>query len=166
MPETSESSKQEGEFSEDEKIEIAQHIDEVKKLLQHGVGVEDLSMAEGTELRHITEDCYREYKEIRDSLGGKDLGRSPHIFNIEEEAMVRWFYRTFGIQYNEDIPQVFIIKDDTTGETWKYEKLEEEAVNNKKDEILKKGHKYTENTTIPNDFKEYIRRLREKSIRP
>ena len=162
----------------------------VKPHLKAWFGVDNLSHIEEYRLRKIIEQCIRERqrdeaeaKKIADEIAansqaGVDAKKSHDrlrtiklsMFEPWEEAIFRWFWELYGIQ-RQDMPRVNIIRDRNTEEilyqesSGHYDKesdrrplLAQLADLNKTEDGVDINIRQ-----IPEDFKEYVRRLREKS---
>jgi hypothetical protein len=120
-----------------EKLELA------KQQLKCVYGIDNLTTIEKVRLHMI----------IKDTL---DTIYKEGIWS----AIAQWLYDLYGIR-PEAIPHEYITKDKTTGEIFRFKGVPEQWT--KENELEEAGHKIESFYGIPNDFKEYLRRLREKA---
>lgn len=154
----------EAEASGDERKKVFAFMEEAKDWMQMNWGVENLSTIEGVRLRHIVEECLKQQKQD-EALVGQGKLRSDNTFWAGEEAPARWLDELYGINIR-DIPRVFIIQDRTAGTSKKYEITEKDIAEGKLRELEEQGHKVDFFMVTPDDFKEYLRRIREKAHNP
>ncbi|MDO8582003.1 MAG: hypothetical protein Q7S16_03945 [bacterium] len=110
-------------------------IEGTKKCLYDIYGVENLSTMEGSILRRIIEEGHKQYQEEEALIDKGMIKGGDWLFQTTKEFAARWLQEAWDIGQN-DIP---IIKQD-------------------------EGRELSfSNTQIAPEFKEYIRRLREKS---
>lgn len=161
----------------EEKIELSEEKKEVlgvfenaKKLLADAYGVENLSNIEAFRLRKLVEQCLKQNKQ---EIELEDKGRMNSVYGIEPyiEAPARWLWESYGI-HDDDIPWEIILTDEDTGKRYKYSgsiKKQRDIgkeMRKKLDKLEKEGHDCDWESGIPDSFKEYIRRLREKAHNP
>lgn len=136
------------------------YIEWAQNQLTKKLGIEKLSTIEGVALRNIVEELIPKYIEDRQLIREGKMS-IMNLAEIEEEAAALWLQKEYGI-HSKDVPSVFIVEDDTTGESFSFEKVEEDLAEKKFNELSELGHQCDVFTRVPDDFKEYIRRLREK----
>lgn len=136
------------------------YIEWAQRRLERNLGIEKLSTIEGVALRNIVEELIPKYIEERKLIREGRMSMM-NLAEIEEEAGALWLHREYGIN-PKDVPSVFIIEDGTTGESFSFEKVEEDLAERKLNELSELGHQCDVFMRVPDDFKEYIRRLREK----
>ena len=152
----------EAEETNDEKKEILAQFEWAKGELYKHLEVDNLSNIEAFRLRKIVGECIKQ-KEHEDELGKQGRMRGPQMITLSPEAARRWLWELYGIHW-DDVPTIFLIKDKTTGKTYKYYNRQEE--DKKYEELEAQGHDVNSYTRIPGHFKEYIHRLREKAHKP
>ena len=136
------------------------YIEWAQRQLEKKLGIEKLSTIEGVALRNIVEELIPKYIEDRKLIREGKMS-IMNLAEIEEEAGALWLQREYGV-HPKDVPSVFIIEDNTTGKSFSFEKVEEDLAEKKFNELSADGHDCFVSSTVPDDFKEYIRRLREK----
>jgi len=143
------------------RLEIASYVEWAKSQLRIIFGIENLSTIEGVKLRNIIESLMPKYKKESEQVFQGEMNES-NFAEMEEEAATIWLYEVYGV-HNNNIPWVNIIEDETTGEKYTFEKLLQEKANEKKKELEGQGHEVWMHSKVPDDFKEYLRRLRDNA---
>ena len=87
---------------------------------------------------------------------------SLHVTEFEEEAATLWLYDLYGI-HPKDIPHTYIVEDENENTNYNFENALRSDARKKYEELKSEGHNVHFHSKIPDDFKEYIRRLREKT---
>lgn len=144
----------------DKRQEIFTYTEWAKKFLERTLGISDLSALEGVHLRNTVETLLPKLKNERQLVNEGEMSHM-HLAEMEEEAAALWLYNVYGI-HQKDIPWVHIIEDLTTGKKYKYEKTETDIIGRKVDELMAKGHELDDEVKVPDDFKEHLKKIREK----
>ena len=147
----------------DPKEKIPLYIEAAKRFLSNW-GIDDLTTIEAVHLRNIVEKLLPASEEQfthPEKFGFGDYPGGLH-FDICEESAVQWLFQLYGIN-QKDVPEVLIIEDLTSGEKYKYERTMRKKGFKKEHELAKQGHEVDHYNEVPEDFKEYLRRLREKA---
>jgi len=146
--------------------DIKKKIHAIFEVAKYNLGewfqVKDLSDIEAVRLRNIAEKLVVQSEEEIKLV--KKKGMSPRwMIEPEIEVVAQWLYDLYGIQY-KDIPHIYMVKNNMTGECYTYEANQEKEAKAKRDE-LEGGEDYVifVSPIIPDDFKEYLRRLRENA---
>ncbi|MGA2417845.1 MAG: hypothetical protein ABSF55_01215 [Candidatus Staskawiczbacteria bacterium] len=147
--------------SGDQRKKIQVYIEWTKDRLKRDFGIEELSNIEGVHLRNIIEETMPQAEKEQQLIAEEKMWRMLW-FDVAEEAAVRWLYQLYGI-HEKDIPKVYILEDKNTGEKFIYQSAEKGDFEKKREELEDLGHSVWYEIKIPEDFKEYVRRLREKA---
>ncbi len=151
------------------KKEVQKQLELAKRDMFQAWGIENLTTIEGVHLRHIAEDCVKQYAE-EDILQKEGKFEDAHANRIQlpKEIMLRWLHELYGISENElnihHSKMVWNMEDNT-----EYEFDRDDRVGPKKkiEELSAKGqHSIAQLAPTSSEFKEYIRRLREKAQIP
>lgn len=129
-------------------ILILIHFDCARDFLSKQWGADNLSNIENIRLKTIVRECFSEQ--------GRD-------FDIGTEAAARWLFESYGIN-EQDIPNIYVIKDfasDRVLDTYPIDMRD--LAKRKEKELNKQGCNVYCDIIIPSDFKEYLKRLREKA---
>ncbi|MEK7512827.1 MAG: hypothetical protein AAB601_01365 [Patescibacteria group bacterium] len=176
--------------------EIPQTLDRSKHHLHVVFGVDDLSTIEEVRLRDLVGKCLEEYTQSGDAEVGEEtpadeqrVRTMAHFEDSHKEAVMRWLWELYGIT-PAAIPVFDLVRDKTTHEdivvtrttfespvaltdtnpSRKLQDIRAERANRllaKEKELRALGHDVEgEDTVVPEDFKEYLGRLREKSHMP
>ena len=151
------------------KKEVKKQLEAAKEYMHAGWGVEDLTTIENFHLRHITEDCVKQYGEEEVlQKQGKFEHASANRIQLPQEIVLRWLYELYGISKNELIIHQSSVVWDMEDNTM-HELDRDDYVGPKKKikELEAKGkHSIGQLSPVSSEFKEYIRRLREKAQIP
>lgn len=137
------------------------YIEWAQRQLEKNLGIEKLSTIEGVALRNIVEELIPKYIEDKKLICEGKMS-IMNLAEIEEEAAALWLNNEYGVN-PKDVPSVFIVEDSVTGESFSFEKVEEDLAEKKFNELSALGHDCNVYSKVPDDFKEYVRRLREKA---
>lgn len=125
-----------------------------RKFMREEWGVDDLSNLEDYQLKKITKEVVEQYgKEKQEGIG--------RLMNPEQEAAYRWLWELYDID-RVNVPQNLVFVDEDAGIEKVFYPSEKELYPQEVDQAeewagLKHGHE------TPAEFKEYLRRLREKA---
>jgi hypothetical protein len=84
---------------------------------------------------------------------------------MEEEASALWLYNLYGI-HPKDIPHIFSVNDDTTGEAQTFEETMEDKAKALAEDLQSLGHKCVCEQKIPQDFKDHLKHIRHQAHKP
>lgn len=146
--------------SPDKKKRVVAYLYFAKERLAEWLDIDDLSHLEELQLRRWVERCMDNEESQR-----QEPRRREHVVDITMEASAQWLLDCYGIQ-NNDIPVLYHVKDATAGKYYRFHESEQSLAQQKKENLIKKGHQVESWDEIPDDFKVYIRRLRDKSHHP
>lgn len=145
----------------DKNHEIQIYTEWAADKLKITLGVDNLSTIEGVYLRNAVERLMPKIKEEK-ILAREGKMSSLNITEFEDEAAALWLYDMYGIHI-KDIPRIYLIDDETENQTYKFERTSRGEAKKKYQELESKGHDVYFRSTIPDDFKEYVHRLRENA---
>ena len=145
----------------DKQMEIRAYLESAKSRLSRMFGVDNLRIIEASHLRRIVEEIMPQWKK-EEELTIQGEMQPDWLFDMEVEAAALWLYRLYGI-HNNDVPVVYAIRDEDDQKTYIYQKTQKEESRRKEEELKRQGHKTSWGISVPDDFKEYIRRLRENA---
>ncbi|MGD0577093.1 MAG: hypothetical protein ABSA74_03405 [Candidatus Staskawiczbacteria bacterium] len=149
---------------ETERERIFRYTEWARNFLKKNFGVEDLSNIEGVSLRNVVEKLLPKIDEER-MLVQEGKMSAIQFAEIEEEAAALWLYEDYGI-HPEAIPMVFIVEDETDGKKYQFEKIMEKEAREKYSELDKQGHNVYLLHRVPDDFKNYLKKIREDAHKP
>jgi len=147
--------------AKEQKEKVNLYAEWAKTYLERYFGVTDLSNIEAVHLRNTIEELLPKVEEERRLvLEGKM--QAMNLAKMEEEAPALWLYNLYGI-HPKDIPHVFVVEDDTTDKTYTFEKTMESQARQKLAELEQSGHMAYIEQKIPQDFKDYLKKVREEA---
>ena len=133
-------------------------VESAKDYLHDRFGISNLSTIEKVRLNGIVRECLSQSMREGEARQNENVGPTSS-FNSGEEAAVRWLKELYGISF-EQIQRIEIVNDRTSGKLYSFAGLNDDAAKQKVEELEKQGHFAFINNVIPDDFKEYVRRLR------
>ena len=148
---------------------------EISKLhLKNELDIDNLTTIEGVHLHQITEQVVKEQIEQttkRDRLqkegdtGGAWLANLAAYGDLDDEIVDRLLLELYGIR-EEDIPKAYTVYDDSGNKV--LETMNKQAAKEKAAQTAVRGDPcfFIDRKKITEDFKEYLRRLRDKSHIP
>jgi hypothetical protein len=147
--------------TEDPKEKSRIYTEWSKSRLERDFGISDLSNIEGTHLRNIIETLMPKIEEER-KLVLRGKMSAMNLAEIEEEAPALWLYNLYGI-HPKDIPHIFAVNDDTTGKTQTFETTMEDKARELAADLEAQGHRVYTTLKIPQDFKDYLKHIRQEA---
>ena len=155
---------QQVEGTDDTAKKVLLYTEWSKMHLERYLDIKDLTNIEAVHLRNTVEQLLPKLEEER-KLVAQEKMSAMNLAEIEEEAPALWLYNLYGI-HPKDIPHIYVIEDETTGQKYTFEKTMEQQAREKNQELSDAGHSTYMFLTIPQDFKDYLKKLREESHRP
>jgi hypothetical protein len=150
--------------AKEEKEKVGIYTEWAKTYLERNFGVTDLSDIEGVHLRNTVEQLLPKVEqEQKMVLEGKM--EAMNFAEMEEEAPALWLYNLYGI-HPKDIPHVFVVKDDTTGQAQTFEITMEDRARELAADLQAQGHRAYIMQKIPQDFKDYLKHIRQEAHKP
>lgn len=151
------------------KQEAQKQLEIARRAMEDMWGIEDLTNIESFHLRHITEDCVKQYVE-EEALQkeGKLKDPSANRIHLPYEITLRWLYELYSISKNElNIHTSKVIWSLVDNSKYEFDRDDDVGPQKKIEELRAKGqHSIGELKPVSLEFKEYIRRLREKAQIP
>jgi len=151
-----------GSKGEREKVGI--YTEWARAYLERNFGVTDLSDIEGVHLRNTVEQLLPKVEQEQKMVLEGKMG-AMNFAEMEEEAPALWLYNLYGI-HPKDIPHVFAVNDDTAGKTQTFEKTMEDQARQMMADLEAQGHKVYITQKIPQDFKDYLKHIRQEAHKP
>jgi len=150
--------------SGDKRKEIVLFFENTKELLRRDYDIDNFSNIEAIRLRKIVGE-FLEQERAGVKLKEKGEIQSGSMIETEHESIAKWFLDMYGINVR-DIPKVFFIIDYTNRKAYDYQSDEKDKAVNKMEDLRKQGYAASIYSKVPDDFKEYLRRLREGAHKP
>lgn len=150
--------------AKEEREKVGIYTEWARAYLERYFGVNDLSDIEGVHLRNTVEQLLPKVEQEREMvLEGKM--EAMNFAEMEEEAPALWLYNLYGI-HPKDIPHVLIVEDDTTGQTQTFEMTMKDRARELEADLQAQGHRAYIIKKIPQDFKDYLKHIRQEAHKP
>jgi hypothetical protein len=150
--------------TEDPKEKAKIYTEWAKTKLERDFDISDLSNIELVHLRNTVEQLLPKVDRERKMVYEGKMS-AMNFAEMEEEASALWLYNLYGI-HPKDIPHIFSVNDDTTGEAQTFEETMEDKAKALAEDLQSLGHKVYVSQKIPQDFKDHLKHIRHQAHKP